>query len=270
MYNVLVTGKDGFIAKNLIEELKNKNYNVTAIDFNSKSKDLRSDTLDFLNENNFDGVFHVGACSDTLEKDANFMMIRNYESTKVYADWCDKHAKALIYSSSAASYGTNNLYPSNLYGWSKYVAEDYVIKSHGIGLRYFNVYGEGEEHKKNMSSIVYQMYIQHKKSKPVRLFPGSPKRDFIYVKDVVGANIYAYENFNELKGNAYDVGTGDARSFEDIMNCMNIPYEITDWSEVPNGYQFFTKANKEKFMRGWKTNYDLEAGLKSYLRYLKK
>lgn len=270
MYNVLVTGKNGFIATNLINELKNRGYNVSSIDFDDKSKDIRLDILGFLTMNNFDGVFHVGACSDTLEKDANHMMIRNYESTKAYADWCNQNAKSLVYSSSAASYGVNNLYPSNLYGWSKYVAEDYVIKSHGIGLRYFNVYGEGEEHKKNMSSIAYQMYQQHKKNKPVKIFPGEPKRDFIYVKDVVDANIYAYENFLELKGQTYDVGTGRARSFEDLMKIMEIPYEITDWSEVPKGYQFFTQAYNGKFMRGWKPKYDLEAGIKSYMNYLKK
>ena len=74
-------------------------------------------------------VFHVGACSDTLETNVNYMMTLNYEFTKHLTLLCKTKKTPLIYSSSAANYGINNEYPSNLYGWSKYVAEDFVISN---------------------------------------------------------------------------------------------------------------------------------------------
>lgn len=268
MNNVLVTGKNGFIAKNLIKELESKGYIVTTIDYNNKVVDIKDEIYNLLNKHRFDGVFHVGACSDTLETDANYMMSRNYESTKAYADWCELNDKKFIYSSSAANYGVNNLYPSNLYGWSKYVGEDYTKRTGGIALRYFNVYGEGEEHKKKMASVAYQMFVSDKKNKTILLFPGSPKRDFVYVKDIVDSNIFAYENYEKLRGKHYDVGSGEARTFEEMLNLMNIEYQLTDWPAIPKGYQFYTKADPNKFMPGWSPKYNLELGIESYLKYL--
>ena len=210
------------------------------------------------------GIFHVGACSNTLETDANYMMIRNYEFTRILSDWSkDNHSK-LIYSSSAANYGINGEYPSNLYGWSKYAAEDYVTLSGGIGLRYFNVYGKGESHKGKMASVAYQMTQKYKNKEEIKLFPLNPKRDFVYVKDVVDANIYALENYDILKGNFYEVGFGEARTFEDIMNILNIPFEYHSKDMIPKGYQFYTCSDKTKWMDGWKPKWNLENGLKDY------
>ena len=131
---------------------------------------------------NYDAVFHVGACSDTLETNVDYMMTRNYESTKIIMDWCVKNNKPMIYSSSAANYGTNNLYPSNLYGWSKYVGEGYVISNGGIALRYFNVYGPGEEDKGKMASVAYQMFIKNTKGEKITLFPKNHKEILFTLK----------------------------------------------------------------------------------------
>ena len=140
---------------------------LTGIDDEYLEDNWRLFLLDFLHNGNFDAVFHVGACSDTMEQDVNYMMIRNYETTKIIADYCLKNNVRLIYSSSAANYGTNNLNPSNLYGWSKYVSEQYVLKSNGIALRYFNVYGPGEENKGKMSSLSYQSFLKHKNNEEI-------------------------------------------------------------------------------------------------------
>ena len=138
--------------------------------------------LQILESMNYDAVFHVGACSDTLETNVDYMMTRNYESTKIIMDWCVKNNKPMIYSSSAANYGTNNLYPSNLYGWSKYVGEGYVISNGGIALRYFNVYGPGEEDKGKMASVAYQMFIKNTKGEKITLFPKNHKEILFTLK----------------------------------------------------------------------------------------
>jgi len=264
----IITGSKGFIGKNLLENIKDKFevYEINEEIFDSENwAHLLPLILIGIKPS---VIFHVGACSDTMEKDVQFMMIRNFESTKIISDYCKENNVPIIYSSSAASYGVNNQYPSNLYGWSKYIAEQYVISNGGIGLRYFNVYGPGEELKGTMSSVAYQMFVKNKLGEDIKIFPNNPTRDFVYVKDVIDANIFAFENYKELSSEYYDVGSGESRSFEDVLNIMGIQYNYhPDWM-IPNGYQFYTCSDKDKWMQGWNSKFNLEDGLKDYLIYL--
>jgi ADP-L-glycero-D-manno-heptose 6-epimerase len=273
MKRALVTGAQGFIGSNLYKELtKTLSYSVYAINESilDPISDWNMDIVTYLDLVSPDIIFHVGACANTLETDANYMMTRNYEATKILCDWCVENNKPIVYSSSAANYGDKGLYPSNLYGWSKYAAEDYVTKCGGISLRYFNVYGPGEEHKGNMASVAYQMWKQNLNSKEVKLFPKHPTRDFVYVKDVVDANIYAYENYDTLEKKYYDVGSGESRPFEDVINLLGIKYSYHPEDKIPSGYQFHTLAMKDKFMEGWNPKYNLEKGIQEYKEYLQK
>jgi ADP-L-glycero-D-manno-heptose 6-epimerase len=265
---LLVTGSSGFIGVNLSKYIFNHlgcvTYGIDIDDFYGE-ENWRSKLQSLIVNFNPDAVFHVGACSDTLNSNVNYMFDLNFESTKILCDWCVENKKSLIYSSSAACYGTDGYIPSNLYGWSKYAAEGYVISNNGIALRYFNVYGPFESHKGKMASFVYQSYLNDKSGISVRLFPGSPKRDFVYVDDVISANIFAFENFDSLKGDWYDVGSGESRSFEDILTSLKIEhFEYTDTSSIPAGYQFYTESSK--FMSGWKPKYNLESGIKDYIK----
>lgn len=264
---ILVTGSSGFIGKNVVNRL---GRSFVVYEFDIKKEDSNSESiLDVLNKLNPDVVLHIGACSNTLERDVNYMMYLNYEYTKIITDWTKLNSKKIIYSSSAANYGVNGKYPSNLYGWSKYAAEGYVTSNGGIALRYFNVYGPGEEKKGNMSSVAYQSYIKKKSGDIIRLFPGSPRRDFVYVDDIISANLHAIQNYRDLSGDWYDVGSYEARTFEEVLECIGISdFEYTEETEIPRGYQFYTKS--EKLMPGWSPKYTIEMGLKEYIKYLKK
>ncbi|NBU82572.1 MAG: NAD-dependent epimerase/dehydratase family protein, partial [Flavobacteriaceae bacterium] len=213
-----------------------------------------------------DAIFHIGACSDTLNTDLEFMMERNYLSTKWLVDWCKQNGKKIIYSSSAAIYGVDGSKPSNLYGWTKMLGEDYVVANGGIALRYFNVYGPGEEHKGKMASMVSQIL----NSENVKLFPNKPKRDFVYVDDVVRANFYALDYYEVLKGKWYDVGTTQSVEFEMICEILNKPYEYKNESEIPNGYQFNTKATFNNLMGGWQPIVDINEGIHKLKSYISK
>lgn len=252
---VVVTGHRGFIGSNLISVFDS----VIGIEKGYRKKELYN-TLDNFNP---DVVFHVGGCSNTLETDINYILNLNYLNTKWISDWCFSNNKKIIYSSSASVYGTNGT-PSNLYGWSKLLGEDYVLSRGGISLRYFNVYGPGEEHKEKMASMIYQNY---KKSK-VKLFPNKPTRDFIFIDDVVNANIHALKHYDKLSGNWYEVGTGKSTSFEELFDILKIKYEYLDEKDIPDGYQFNTKSDKNKWMKDWKPNYTLKKGIKKYKNYL--
>lgn len=265
MKNILITGTKGFIGKNLAYELSDL-FSIHEINEDIfESDNWGDDLLKKLQDIDPDVIFHIGACSDTLETDVNYMMIRNFEFTKILSEYSFTNETKLIYSSSAANYGTNNLYPSNLYGWSKYVAEQFVIQNGGIALRYFNVYGPGESNKGRMASVAYQMLEKIRNGEEVKLFPGEPKRDFVYIKDVISANIFAYKNYDDLVYEYYDVGCGESRTFEDVMNILELPYTYYREDEIPLGYQFFTQSNKEKWMPGWYPEYPLEMGLKNYI-----
>ena len=269
MNKVLVTGSSGFIGTNLSKHLGELGFIVKLLDSDYfKELDWQNSLLSLLNGFDPKVIFHVGACSNTLELNVQYMMEQNYQSTKLISDWCKDEKRNLIFSSSAANYGINGKYPSNLYGWSKYVAEDYVRKSGGIALRYFNVYGPGEENKGAMSSFLYQAYVYRNHGEKVLLFPGGPSRDFIYIKDVVGANLYAMENFLDLAGSYYDVATGCSRLFEDVLKLAGIEFTYSDESKIPAGYQFYTCGDTKKWMGGWKPDYSLEEGVADYLTYL--
>ena len=270
MERIIITGTNGFIGRNLLSKLQETYQEILEINEDIfTNPDWGVELYNVINSFSPTVIFHVGACSNTLETDANYMMTRNYEFTRILADYCNWKKSKLVYSSSAANYGTNSLHPSNLYGWSKYVAEQYVNKMGGISLRYFNVYGPLENQKGKMASVAYQMMEKHKQGEDILLFPGKPRRDFVYVNDIVSANIHAFENFEELHSKYYDVGSGEARTFEDVLKILGINFTYHDEDKVPMGYQFYTKSNKNKWMNNWEPKFNLELGLQDYIEKLK-
>lgn len=266
----LLTGYKGFIGQNLKKELENNGYKVYGIE--------KEDVKNYLSENydtlksmikKCDVIFHMGAISDTSLQDYHEMLFYNYHFTKVIVDLSKEFSKKIIYSSSASVYGNGNLNdtPNNIYAWSKLMGEEYGRLSYPYGftaLRYFNVYGPHEEHKGKMSSIGYQAWKRNDKT-PFKLFPKNPTRDFVYVKDVVSANIKSIN----CECDVYDVGYGESRSFEDFLyNMGKIEYTYVNEDNIPYWYQFFTKADAKKRPLNWVPEYNLEEGCKDYLNYL--
>lgn len=270
MSKVLVTGNKGFIGKNLIATLEKK-YSQEVFSFDqdvfesANWIDVISDNLDSIKPST---IFHVGACSNTQETNSQFMFERNFESTRVLVDWSKKNRIPLIYSSSAANYGTNGIYPSNLYGWSKYAAELYVASNWGISLRYFNVFGPGEEEKGKMASVFFQAHSLNLHGQEIGIFPGRPQRDFIFVDDIVAANIYAQGSFRENNLNVFEVGTGVSHTFEEGLDHLELPFFYVSVNQVPTGYQYLTRANCSKFMPGWHPKFTFHEGLDRYKEYL--
>jgi ADP-L-glycero-D-manno-heptose 6-epimerase len=264
---ILVTGSRGFVGKNILfaaDKRGVKTYDIDDQYFNDPSPE--SHLIDFLNQINPDAILHVGACSDTLNSNVNFMMERNYLSTKWLVDWCRKNEKKIVYSSSASVYGACGNGPSNLYGWSKMCGEDYVVTNGGIALRYFNVYGPGECHKGRMASMMRQNFNK----KEVDLFPKKPKRDFVFIEDVVDANFYALDNYDNLKGKWYEVGSGQSVEFETIFDALGIKYKYKNESDIPQGYQLNTLSSRERYMPGWTPRVGISEGMQKYMNHMDK
>jgi len=239
-------------------------------------------------EYRFDYIFHEAAISDTTALEQDLMIKTNVNAFKDLLELALKHNANMIYASSAATYGGSDKFkvgyeaPNNVYGFSKVmmdnIAYEYMEKSSIsiVGLRYFNVYGKREYFKNTTASMVLQFGHQILSGKNPRLFEGSEniRRDFIYIEDVIQANIKAME---PKKSGVYNVGTGKARSFQDIVDILQkelktqLPCEY-----IPNpyvgSYQFFTQADIEdtKVFLGYEPRFSLENGIAAYIHEIKR
>lgn len=232
----------------------------------------------------FDYIFHQAAISDTTVQEQDLMIKTNVNAYEDLLKIAIKHKANMIYASSAATYGDSDRFefgyeqPNNAYGFSKVMMDnvtyEYLKKELDIsivGLKYFNVYGPREFFKNKTASMVVQFGHQILKGLTPKLFEGSDKilRDFIYIEDIIQANIKAC---NPKKSGVYNVGTGNARSFEDIVNILQKELQINNGKEyIPNpyvgSYQFFTQANIETTTKylGYEPKFSLEDGIKAYI-----
>lgn len=260
---IFITGTEGFIGGALKKAISSE-HQITELDDILSLKNWQGLIRGILENGKFDAVFHVGACSDTQNYDISYVGPRNIESTFLIADICQKQKIPLIYSSSASVYGNHGT-PETLYAWSKYIGERYVLKTGGIALRYFNVYGFDETRKGKMASFAYQAYRMAKMGAEIQIFPpvpDKPMRDFVYVYDVLSANLHALAHYESLKGNYYDVGTGTPATYESLMEALGVEYVYSPKDSIPKNYQYFTKATK--FMLGWSSKWSLQEGISDY------
>ncbi|MGA1933763.1 ADP-glyceromanno-heptose 6-epimerase [Arcobacter sp. YIC-464] len=242
-------------------------------------------------ENNysFDYIFHQAAISDTTVLEQDVMMKTNVNAYENLLKIAIKHNANMVYASSAATYGDSDRFeigyeqPNNAYGFSKVMMDNvsyaYIKKNLNIsivGLKYFNVYGQREFYKNKTASMVVQFGHQILKGETPKLFEGSDKilRDFIYIEDVIQANIKAC---SPKKSGVYNVGTGKARSFEDIVNILQKELAINNGKEyIPNpfigSYQFFTEANidSSKENLNYEPRFEMEDGIKAYIPEIKR
>lgn len=240
---IVVTGGAGFIGSNLIHALNARGRRDILVvdDFTDGHKFhnlARAQVADYVDHQEFktalsgsaawlrglEIIYHLGACSDTTEWNGRYLMDVNYAYSKAMLQGCENLDVPLVYASSAAVYGANAVcaerveheHPLNVYGYSKLLFDQHVrhcqprLKIPVTGLRYFNVYGPGEQHKGRMASVVYHFNQQLRDGETVRLFAGShgvgageQRRDFVHVEDAIALTLWC----------------GDSRTSQGILNC---------------------------------------------------
>lgn len=252
-----------------------------------------------------DYVFHLGACSSTTERDVDYLLANNVDFSQRLLCYCAQRGISISYASSAATYGLGEagfgddesklslLRPINPYGWSKQLVDMWISDPKTpkppswIGLKFFNVFGPNEYHKGSMKSLVAKIFPEIQKNKPVGLFKsykpgidhGQQRRDFIYIKDVVSIMLHVFNNHSSLDSGIYNVGTGTARTFEDLAlasyHALDLPPQI-EWIEMPEAlrsqYQYFTAADTKKLRTSLAYSASmtsLEDAIKDYALYLK-
>ena len=236
-----------------------------------------------------DYIFHHAAISDTRVYDQEVIIKTNVNSFYDLLELAKKNRATMIYASSAATYGSlpspqtiGKESPENPYGYSKYVMDQTAIKYSIenpdltiVGLRFFNVYGPREYYKANTSSMIIQLGHQILDGNPPRLFENSAQisRDFIYIDDVVQANINACSA--KLNG-TYNIGTGLSRSFQEVADILQKELKtelLTEYFPNPyTGYQNHTQADislSEKNLN-FKPKFSLEKGIQAYISEIKR
>jgi ADP-L-glycero-D-manno-heptose 6-epimerase len=250
-------------------------------------------------------IIHLGARTDTTEFDYAIHEELNLEYSKMLWNYAVANKIPFIYASSAATYGAgehgykddhailDQLTPLNPYGISKNEFDKWAIRQQNqppswTGLKFFNVYGPNEYHKERMASVIWHSFNQIKANGSVKLFKshkegfkdGEQLRDFIYVKDVVNVIAWMFEKMDsgkwEVKHNGmYNLGTGTARSFIDLVNAtfkgldLEPVIEFIDMPmDIRDKYQYFTEADMTKLKNaGYSTPfYSLEKGVDDYVR----
>ena len=245
--------------------------------------------LILLNNYKFDYIFHQAAISDTRVYDQEIVIRTNVNSFYDLLEIAKKDHAVLVYASSAATYGNlpspqtvGKEAPENPYGFTKLlmdqIAYRYVNENPDmtiVGLRFFNVYGPKEIYKAKTSSMVLQLGHQILDGKTPRLFKGSDKifRDFIYIEDVIQANIKAC---NPKNNGTYNVGTSISRSFQDIADILQKELDTNLSTEYFTnsfkGYQLNTQADitSTKANLSFEPNFSLEEGIKTYIPEIKR
>jgi ADP-L-glycero-D-manno-heptose 6-epimerase len=288
---IVVTGGAGLIGSALVWALNRRGLDdiliVDRLDESEKWKHLVplrfSDYMDAdefetraLDGETFGDVrtlLHLGACSATTERDADYLMRNNYEYTKHLAAWSLERDVRFVYASSAATYGAleeglsdeadlQTLRPLNMYAYSKHLFDLYAARNgfadSVCGIKYFNVFGPNEDHKGDMRSVVDKAFGQIRETGGVKLFKsyrpdfedGAQRRDFIYVKDAVEMTLYLAETG---AGGLFNVGAGKAQTWLDlvrpIFRALDLPEHI-EFIEMPEHlrgkYQYSTCATVDR------------------------
>jgi ADP-L-glycero-D-manno-heptose 6-epimerase len=259
------------------------------------------------NAGGIETIVHMGAISSTTEPDVDLFMEVNFRMSTALWRWCAAHAKRFVYASSAATYGAGErgfddnsspealaeLRPLNAYGWSKHLFDRWVAAEladggarppQWVGLKFFNVYGPNEYHKGSMQSVVAQKYPLAAAGGPLTLFrshrpnvpDGGQKRDFVYVRDCEDVVLWILDH-PQING-VFNLGTGHARSFEDLARALFAALEqpaALEYIDMPEtirpNYQYFTQANMERLRQAGYTRpfTSLADGVRDYVeRYL--
>jgi ADP-L-glycero-D-manno-heptose 6-epimerase len=311
---IVITGAAGFIGSVMTGKLNREGYKdlVLVDDFSIPGKRRnyelkqytclldREDLFEWIKEEHrfIQIIIHLGARTDTTEKDMKVFNKLNLDYSKTVWRLCVEFGIPLIYASSAATYGSGEsgfddahemppmLRPLNPYGISKNEFDKWALHQERkpyfwAGLKFFNVYGPNEYHKGRMASVVHHAYRQIKDTGRVRLFRshrpdfrnGEQKRDFIYVSDLAGV-IYRMIHTRKYPG-IYNLGTGHAETFITLVNSvfdsLNIPAAI-DFIDIPEDirdtYQYFTEAKMDKLRTAdyYKSFTSLGEGVSDYVR----
>ena len=289
----IVTGGAGFIGSAMIWKLNQMGIDDILVVDNLASPEKWKNLVnlrytDYLHRDRFikmvageadpfatQGIIHMGACSSTTERDADFLMENNFRYTQVLCRFALAHKVRFLNASSAATYGggefgfaddhdqLRNLRPLNMYGYSKHLFDLWAQRAGVLDqiacIKFFNVFGPNEYHKGDMKSVICKAFKQIGETGRMRLFrsyrseypDGGQMRDFVYIKDCVDILWWLLEH--PEAGGVLNVGTGIARTWNDLARAVFLAMgrkPSIEYIEMPEAirdkYQYLTRADMGK------------------------
>ncbi|MBM4173710.1 MAG: ADP-glyceromanno-heptose 6-epimerase [Ignavibacteria bacterium] len=289
---IAVTGAAGFIGSCFVRTLNEQGYNDILI-IDSLEQDDRWNNLvtkkfrgiehpevfkrkcseGIYDAHDISALIHMGACSSTTERNAEYLLENNYRYSIAMAQFALAHDIPFIYASSAATYGAgekgyddasvSELRPLNMYGYSKQLFDEWIM-GNGLeqsitGIKFFNVFGPNEYHKGDMASMIFKSWKQVQHNGHISLFAsdiseypdGGQMRDFIYVKDACEV-MWKILQSKQPHG-IINLGTGKARTWNDLAHAVfkalgkqsDIRY-VSMPDSLKGQYQYYTQAVMDK------------------------
>ena len=315
---IAVTGAAGFIGSCFVKKLNDEGHKdvlvIDTLEQDERWKNLvgkqfitiehpeefRRKCIDTYSSSDVSAIVHMGACSSTTEKNADYLLDNNYRYSIALAEFAEKHSIPFLYASSAATYGAGEqgyddglgagLRPLNMYGYSKQLFDEWMIRTglieSAIGIKFFNVFGPNEYHKAGMASMIFKAWKQIRENGSISLFKsnteeyadGGQMRDFIYVKDACEV-MWKMLNSQSPKG-LVNLGTGKARSWNDLAHAVFSSLNMTahiNYVDMPESlqgqYQNYTQAEMSKLQHSAASHtfMELEESVADYVTaYLEK
>jgi len=300
---IAVTGGNGFIGSYVCEEFTRSGHEVVSLSKNAMAPSynanplhqLKCDILDIDSlqgaTKGFDCIVHLAALRSLKESMFNpfeYNRVNINGTVNVLEAARINGIKKVVFASSSAVYGNNNtlrqkegshLRPSSPYGLSKLAAEHYCsIYSENFGietvsLRMFNVYGPGQ--KPDGGVIAAFIDAIERGKKPIIYGSGDQVRDFIYIKDIAGAFLFAMQNSKKCNGTAINIASGKKCTVMEVLGAIE---------KIEGGKIDFTKEKRllgdmgglvadislAKKLLNWEPKRSLESGISQTLEWVKK
>ena len=307
---IIITGASGMIGAGVTRYLNDKGWtNLLLVDDLKKSEKWKNlvgkQFVDIISkhalfswlqgkEKEVDAIIHLGACSDTVEQDADYLLENNFRYTIRLAEWALKYHKRFIYASSAATYGDGawgfeddeakleTLKPLNMYGFSKHLV-DLWMKRQGVldqvvGLKYFNVFGPRQDPESVYAAVIPLWIMALLRDQPCYINgDGSHSRDFCYVNNVVEANIKAALTQNpQTYGQVFNIAFGKQTTLQELYSLTK--EHIGPVKELQPIYReerpgdvkhSLANIDQAKTLLGYDPKYSFEEGLRLTVEWFK-
>ncbi len=301
MTKLLVTGGAGFIGSHLCEGLLARGHQVRVLDnlaygrrdyVPASAEFIQGDIRDLATcqraAQGMEGVFHCAAMSRSgpSHDQIDICTQSNIAGTQnMLLAARDAGVRRFIYSGSSTYYG-NRAVPHresdppdllNIYGLTKKVGEDYCLlfeKNFGLAcvvLRYFNVYGPRQPQTGAYALVLGIFLNRLAEDKVLKIHGGgNQRRDFVHVRDVMAANILAYERAQDdgVRGEVFNVGSGDNLSVKELADMIS-PNQVHTEARKGDATATLADISKIKARLGWSPLVSFADGLKELITLTK-